>query len=289
MAAHSALIIVGAPRSGTNILRDVLCDISGFGTWPCDEINYIWRHGNIGEDTDEFGPDLATSAVKKYIRNEFEKLASRQELDFVVEKTCANALRVPFVDRIVPSAKYIFIYRDGMDVVDSAMKRWQANLDLPYLLRKIPFVPASDLPYYASRYLLNHVYRVFSGKRRLAFWGPKFQGMQQALENLSLEEVCALQWQRCVELASTALESMPAGRVASLRYETFVQQPTSTLQKVFSELDILVEPDALHRAVARVSTTSIGKGRANLSAEKEKRVYALIGATLRKFGYDSAG
>ena len=42
----SPLVIVGAPRTGTNLLRDLLTQLPGYGTWPCDEINYIWRHGN---------------------------------------------------------------------------------------------------------------------------------------------------------------------------------------------------------------------------------------------------
>ena len=35
------VVIIGAPRSGTNMLRDVLCDWPGVVTWPCDEINLI--------------------------------------------------------------------------------------------------------------------------------------------------------------------------------------------------------------------------------------------------------
>ena len=41
------LIIIGAGRSGTNILRDSLCKVDGVVTWNCDEINPLWRHGNI--------------------------------------------------------------------------------------------------------------------------------------------------------------------------------------------------------------------------------------------------
>ena len=47
------VIIIGAPRSGTNILRDVLTSFDGICTWPCDEINYIWRHGNAKYPSDE--------------------------------------------------------------------------------------------------------------------------------------------------------------------------------------------------------------------------------------------
>ena len=47
------IIIIGAPRSGTNMLRDVLTALPGFETWPCDEINLAWRHGNRALPSDE--------------------------------------------------------------------------------------------------------------------------------------------------------------------------------------------------------------------------------------------
>ena len=38
----------------------------------------------------------------------------------MVEKTCANTLRLPFVDKVLPEARYLHIVRDGVDVVASA-------------------------------------------------------------------------------------------------------------------------------------------------------------------------
>ena len=37
----NTVIIIGAPRSGTNILRDTLTSLSNVGTWGCDEIPYL--------------------------------------------------------------------------------------------------------------------------------------------------------------------------------------------------------------------------------------------------------
>ena len=96
--AFQPVIIIGAGRSGTNMLRDVLTQMPGVGTWPCDEINYIWRHGNTRFPTDEFGPQQATPAVKAYIQRIFVRFAEKHKLAYVVEKTCANSLRVGFVE-----------------------------------------------------------------------------------------------------------------------------------------------------------------------------------------------
>ena len=60
------VFIIGAPRSGTNMLRNILTNFDGVKTWPCDEINYILRHGNVRHPSDEFGVEHATPEVKQY-------------------------------------------------------------------------------------------------------------------------------------------------------------------------------------------------------------------------------
>ena len=72
------ILIIGAPRSGTNMLRDILTTFDGVSTWPCDEINYIWRHGNVLYPSDEIPIDRATPDVKKYINKCFNKIRKIQ-------------------------------------------------------------------------------------------------------------------------------------------------------------------------------------------------------------------
>nr|WP_205599787.1 sulfotransferase [Arhodomonas sp. KWT] len=282
---HQDVIIIGAPRSGTNMLRDVLCSLEGVATWPCDEINYIWRHGNVRYGSDEFVPSMADGTIAKYIRRQFDWVARRYRAHTVVEKTCANSLRVPFVDRVVPQARYLFIYRDGFDAVGSAMKRWKAQLDIPYLARKARFVPATDLPYYAFRYFWNRVYRLFSGEERLAFWGPQLDGMQRLLEKYSLEEVCALQWKRCVEMSHNALEQLPHERVCSVRYEHFVDRPLDEFSRIAGFLGLEVSEAQLARAVRDVSAKSVGRGRHELGEDLVNRLAPLVGETRQAMGY----
>jgi ATP-binding cassette subfamily B protein len=72
-------------------------------------------------------------------------------------------------------------------------------------LKKVRYVPFTDLPYYGVRYFWTRVYRLFSREKRLAFWGPAFEGMDAVLKAHTLNEVCALQWQQCVNKAEAGL------------------------------------------------------------------------------------
>ncbi len=286
LSGYRPLIIIGSPRSGTNMLRDVLVRLPQFGTWPCDEINYIWRHFNTRYPSDEFPPELARSEVIGYIRNQFDKRARTNQRPWLVEKTCANSLRVDFVDAVIPEARYLFIYRDGYDVVASAMKRWKAELDISYLFAKARFLPLSDLPYYMMRYFGSHLHRLYSAEKRHAFWGPRMEGMAEIMKRYSLEEVCALQWQHCIESSQASFAEMPDTRVMKVQYEQFVSNSEDELARICEFLDLSVSVPEIQAAVASVSGESVGKGRRELGEGRLLKIGSLVGDALRQYGYD---
>jgi hypothetical protein len=265
------VVVIGAARSGTNLLRDIICSFDGYGTWPCDEINYIWRHGNRDARTDELQPADATPEVVRYIRRAFEKQRRRQGGGVVVEKTCANSLRVPFVNQVVPEARFIFIVRDGRDVVASAMERWKAELDIPYLLRKARFVPPNDLPVYALRYLDSRLHRDDRSEKRLGWWGPRFEGMDELLETASLAELAAHQWKRSVDLANLSLKVLDWGRVHRMRYEDLVIEPTHELARLADFLETTLPPD-----MPTIKAGSVGRWRSVLSEWEQQCVGTIV-------------
>jgi hypothetical protein len=279
------VIIIGAARSGTNMLRNVLCSFRGFGTWPCDEINYIWRHGNAHYPNDEFPPDLASPKVTSYIRRRFKSIADRYSLQVVVEKTCANSLRVGFVDRVVPAARFIFLLRDGRDAVASAIKRWTAPLDMFYLLKKARFVPLIDVPYYASRYFVNRFQKVFSKEKGLSFWGPRLAGMDLMVGSKSLLEVCAIQWARCVEKSLDQMRDIDPSRIHRIKYEEFVTNPQWQLQELTKFLGIYLSPDEVKNSIQDVTPKSVGNWEKDFADGDLEVLETLIRTPMKRLGY----
>ena len=279
------VVVVGAGRSGTKILRDLLCHFPRWGTWPCDEINYIWRYGNAREPTDELTLEHARTEVVQYIRNEVRSIAEKKSLDVVVEKTCANTLRIPFVNEVLPQAKFIHIVRDGRDVALSAQKRWNGSVDLGYLLRKARYVPLTDVPHYALRFLKDRLYPVWSGEARVAAWGPRFEGLQDALRNHELLEVCALQWKQCVEKAASDLKEIEMDRTYRIHYEDLVRQPAQSLRALSDFLEVEESDRTLERMTEDVFAGSVGNWRDQLSSDQVAAVQELIRPTLRELEY----
>jgi len=282
--AFKPVVVIGAARSGTNMLRDILTSLPGIDTWPCDEIPFIWRHGNRGHAHDEFTPRMARNDVVDFVRKSFRNTAN-PSTELLVEKTCANSLRVEFIDRILPDARYVYVVRDGRDAAASAMLRWRSGFDLRYSLAKARYVPLGDLPYYGSRFLLNRLNRLTSGDRRLATWGPIFEGLRDLPHDTPLHVLAARQWARCVDRSDAAFAAMDDKRVVRVRYEDFVRDPAPGLADIAAGLDIRISDQAVRNAVEGVRGNSIGKGARSLPADVLADVEDIASATLARHGY----
>lgn len=274
------------------MLRDLLCRLPQFVTWPCDEINYIWRHGNRAEPTDQFTREMANPKTAKFIRQKFTELQNKTAdasipNRTIVEKTCANTLRCGFIHEIFPEARFIHIIRDGRDVASSAALRWNAKLDFGYLMKKARFVPKSDLPFYAWRYLQSRLYKITSGKSRLSTWGPKFAGMESAFANHSLPGGCAVQWRECVSSALAQLAQIDSQQVLTLRYETFTLQPAKELRLICDFLGNDTSDDKLTQLVQSVSNKSVGKWQTQLTATQIAEINNVAGPLLNELGYEA--
>lgn len=265
------VIIIGAPRSGTNILRDSLSKLENVGTWECDEIPYIWAYGNKEHPNDLFKPKMANKEIKKYIQFQFQLIANKTNCSNIIEKTCSNSLRVDFVNKIFPNSKFIYIKRNGYDVVYSIMKRWKSKFDLIYSLKKLKYVPKKDIPYYGYKYLKNRVYQKRNNER-LKFWGPRFLN-EDKLINLDLVEISAMQWVACIKNSNRSFKNLGINRFFELRYEDFVRNPKNYITNIAEFLKL---SNKLTEPVPKITDKNIGKGLKNLTIDQVRKIRKII-------------
>ncbi len=277
---ESPVFIIGAGRSGTNMLRDQLCKLDGFVTWPCDEIDLVFRHGNRSKANDVFGKSDLNLKAEKYIHSTFSNLQKKHPGKIVVEKTCANSLRIPFLNALFPNAKFVLIKRNGYDVAASARIRWKASVEFKYLLKKARFVPKSDIPFYGLRFLQNRLHSIFSKEKNLKKWGPVYPRLFEDLRKKSLIEVCAHQWAACVETSLNDVNELEEGRFLILDYEDYVKSPNTELNKILKFLNYRQEVD-FRELERNIYTKGVGKYKSQLTENEIQTISKIIDPVLR--------
>ena len=257
----SSIIILGAPRSGTNMLRDLICKHPKLITWDCDEINSIWKYGNY-KKTDELEVVDLNTRIKNYIVNQFCELNNSNN-SIIVEKTCANTLRPNFINQIFPDCKFLFIYRDGYDCVLSAKKKSAKRFDLKYQMKKLKYSPLISLPFILYE-------KIFTKN-----WGPNYNGMNKDLKSLSDLVVVAKQWMKCNFKTLNFLETIDSSRYLKINYETFVSDPKKGLESIFKFLE-LDESDLKKIDTNHIFRSSVGKSKSNFSISEKSKISIYI-------------
>lgn len=278
------IIIIGAPRSGTNLLRDLLCSQKEFGTWPCDEINYIWRHLNRDYCSDEFPIELARNPVKEYIQNKFEKAFKEFNCKYLIEKTCANTLRVDFIKEVLPDAKFIFIFRDGLDCVNSASKQWSKKPNLKYILRKAKFVPFWDIPFYGFSYVLNLVYKLLDKNSNYKYWGPKFKDWKKFTNQKDMKIFCAYQWKFCNEKALASFKKMDKNFYMFISYEEITANPEKSIERINKFIDPSKKIHINKKYINKVYINS-NKGKSEIENPLKEEIYQIINSVQNNLNF----
>lgn len=284
-ASFQPVFLIGAARSGTKLLRDLIACHPAVERVPYD-INFIWRLGNESCAHDELVSADATPEIAARIRSRLAAFADGAPL--LIEKTVSNSLRIPFVQAVFPEAKYIFLFRDGRDVVESAYRQWTRPPDWKYLLRKAATFPFLDAPGYAWKYFLGLLGRKRSDGRRSSTWGPRYEGIDRDVASKELIEVCALQWTRSIGKALAALDRLQATQVMSIRYEDFVCRPQLHLTEIAAFLDIEPGPYRRRGIFGEVTTGNIGRGWRQLAPAQREAAMSVIRTTLNRLGYASS-
>jgi hypothetical protein len=269
------VIVIGAARSGTKLLRDLIASHPRFRAVPYD-VNYVWRMGTETVPHDERDPADATPRVTARIRGQLGRFAAPGTT--LVEKTVSNTLRVGFVHRILPDARFVHLLRDGRDVIASAYAQWQAPVDWRYTLAKLRQYPLLSAPGYALRW---GVARLFGrGSRLPPVWGPAYRGIHEDLRALPLLQVCARQWQRSVEASLAQLAAVPPERVLTVPYARLVGDPDAELARIFRFLD--ADPAARAGGGPCVSGGYVGSFASRLSDRERADLERWVGPTLER-------
>jgi Sulfotransferase domain len=183
---------------------------------------------------------------------------------------------------VLPEGKFVFLVRDGRDVVASAMKRWRAGLDLHYTLRKARFVPFGDFPFYAARFACLRLDALRSRERRLPSWGPRFAGIDECVAMRPLAEVCARQWSESVLQAAKSFAPFPTSTYRVVHYEKLAVNTTEELARIAAFCGVPTSAEQVSRIAQEITDCSVDKWRTDGSADAVASIEPLIESTFQR-------
>ena len=274
--AADPVFVVGCSRSGTTVTYETIAmspRLLSFGHEIPEFWDSLWGPHHNGWESEAAGAEHALPAHRDAAQRYFFQ---RLGLGRVLDKTCINVMRVPYLHALFPNARFVYIHRDGRDNVSSLMDGWlhDGHFALGKLLGPFPCPVAID----------GGAFHEWS-----FFLPPGWRDYNDA----PLEEVCALQWLTANRFALDASRQIPPEQWIRLRYEDIFDRPLAMFREVFERLELPFD-DAIERRCATLDTrpTSIVKGAPKKEkwktqhAAKIERILPRIRPMMVELGYD---
>jgi hypothetical protein len=279
------IVVIGSPRSGTTLLGNLL------GEHPLVahlvEPRLTWKFGNDAK-SDMLYPEDARPEVCRHIRRAFAKVVQDAGHERLLEKTPSNALRMEFVERVLPGCLFVHIIRDGTESVLSIRAFWQRyarGFDKVRFGDRLREINVRQAPYYFKELIRRAMPQKFSGLVGQPVWGPRIPGIDGLLKDLSILEVCCLQWRMCVEAACYYGRQLPADRYMECRLE---EMSFELLESVLDFCQLPMTPEMRAGYETHFDKGLITRRHAQADPEVLRTIQKWIGPTMQWLGQEKA-
>lgn len=270
------VFLVGCSRSGTTVSYETLAasdELISIGYELPQFWDGLWGPAHNGWESEAATADAARSAHRDAF---FRFFYARVGKGRILDKTCINILRIPYLLELFPDAHFVYLYRDGRANVSSLIDGWEStgHFGLTQFLGESPVPVAID----GGRF------------REWSFFLPP--GWRD-YNNATLERVCAFQWVKANEMALDARSLVPSAQWTEIRYEDLLDQPVATFERVFGRLGLVFD-QRLRELCGKLTDrpTSLVSGVPDRDKWKKRngqrveRVMPQLTPMLQRLGYD---
>lgn len=276
MDSPDPIFVVGCSRSGTTVTYETIgasSQLRSFGYELPELWNGLWGPGHNGWDSEAAGRDQAKPVFRKQAqRFFFQRLGAGQILD----KSCINTLRIPFLHALFPQARFVYIQRDGRDNVSSLMDGWREGPR--FALGQYLGPPPCEVAIEGGEF-----------REWCFFLPPGWRDYNHA----SLAEACAYQWLTANRMSLDAKAEISSEQWIQVRYEDIFECPVEMFGEIFERLELPFEESIRERCASLNNRpTSIVSGAParrkwrGRNREAVEGILPAIAPLMRELGYD---
>jgi hypothetical protein len=300
----SFVFIVGSPRSVTTILGELLDKHQHISQWY--EPYFVWDHFFRTAPDDERTAEDVLPEVRKQILSRFSNFKKEKKCLVLIDKSPRNSLKIPFILKLFPQAKFIHLLRDGRDATLSINKEWLRRKNIvhkPQSKNRFNYFEAyrvikkflSRQPFLSDKinslWFETHGHLIDKTKHlnRLRWngeigWGPRFKGWERIYQQATLLQFNAYQWLNCVERIQADWNLIRTNSRRTLRYGDLIKAPAKKIKEIFDFLDL--EGDkAFFESLPELKADNYNKWKTEFSEEKLKEIHPIITPQLMALGY----
>ena len=248
------IFIVSSPRSGSTLLFETLTNVPGLMTIGGEAHGLMESIPALGPASRGWESNRLTAAdavppIVQPLRGAFrqalrDRAGARPTTTRVrmLEKTPKNALRIAFLAKAFPEARFVYLHRDPRPTLASMIEAWSTGRFQTY-----PHLPGwTGLP-----------------------WSLLLIPGWRDLIGAPLNQIVARQWATTTRLMLDDLADLPRDRWRAISYETFIAAPQRQISNLCAALDLGWDKalgDSLPLARHTVSPPRADKWRAHADA-----------------------
>ncbi len=248
---HQPVFILSAPRSGSTLLFEQL--VKQQENWSIGNESHVifsqfphLRFENKNQDSGSLSEQHADPQTARLIKAALlfllqnsqqqryidPQLSDKPQNPIIIEKTPRNALNIPFLLKIFPDARFIYLKRDPRQTIASLIEAWQLGLQTGR------FATYPNLP---GWHLTAWCFLLPKGWRHMI--------------NKTLPEIACFQWCESNRIIQQELKNLESDRIHSLTFNDLTNHTQQTLEATMAFINPELNTDNIQFQLTPSKTT----------------------------------